>query len=260
MNRLPAMNLRRSWRALGYEHQTKEETVRDIRLLFADQNEIPDWALDYVRVAWDHRLMIGYEKNDVVTFRPKRQITRAEVTTVISRIDAMTASEADLPELHGKVVDIEAGTDVEQVTMLTADEARYVMTLRGDASIYVEGRAAELTELENGMDVIVILDQEGRISYLKALTEELTRSVYHIFNGIVIDNLTDENQGAFTIRLNEKAAQNEIEFRLTEQTVIYVDHEQATPADIVADMQVSVLAEQDDQGVYIAKEVRVFIK
>lgn len=53
--------------------------------IFADKNTISDWAKDYVGAAAEAKLLKGYENDNVLTFRPQNNITRAEAVTLLDR-------------------------------------------------------------------------------------------------------------------------------------------------------------------------------
>lgn len=58
----------------------KYEPVQAPELAFADKGDIGSWSIGYVAKAVEMKLVAGYPDN---TFRPKKNVTRAEVSTVI---------------------------------------------------------------------------------------------------------------------------------------------------------------------------------
>lgn len=58
------------------------EEAQDNTLTFADADKIPAWSKGYVKKAVELGIIKGYNDN---TFGPQREITRAEVATIISK-------------------------------------------------------------------------------------------------------------------------------------------------------------------------------
>jgi hypothetical protein len=58
------------------------EEAQDKSLSFADSNTIPAWSAGYIKKAVELGIIKGYSDN---TFGPTREITRAEVVTIISK-------------------------------------------------------------------------------------------------------------------------------------------------------------------------------
>ena len=54
-------------------------------LTFDDSEDIPDWAIDYVKIVVNEGYVKGYEDN---TIRPNNNISRAEAATIISSMFA----------------------------------------------------------------------------------------------------------------------------------------------------------------------------
>lgn len=55
----------------------------DKELTFADSSDVPDWAMNYVKLIVNNGFVSGYDDN---TLRPKNNISRAEVATIIFNI------------------------------------------------------------------------------------------------------------------------------------------------------------------------------
>ena len=63
----------------GFEKKLEE----DEDLSFTDQDEIGDWALEYVKAGVHHEILMGYPDG---TFKPKQDITRAEAFVIICKL------------------------------------------------------------------------------------------------------------------------------------------------------------------------------
>lgn len=55
----------------------------EVELEFKDRDEIPKWSLHYVKAGVQNKIIEGYPDN---TFKPKKEITRAEAFTLICKI------------------------------------------------------------------------------------------------------------------------------------------------------------------------------
>lgn len=84
-------------RYLGMDTDNYEKTDLSV---FADRDEIPEWALPYVRAALAEGVMTGKENNGGLYFSPDSKITREEVMTVIARFadTEAVASELDFDD------------------------------------------------------------------------------------------------------------------------------------------------------------------
>lgn len=63
-----------------------EELSLDITTVYKDWKDISDWAVDGVAAATQHNLFVGYDNK----FNPKSNITRAEMTVLMARLDGKT--------------------------------------------------------------------------------------------------------------------------------------------------------------------------
>jgi len=77
-------------------------------LPFADVNDIPDWAIPYIRAVASEKIIYGSLVEEELLFQPTRNVTRAEVMTVISRM---------LPEAQYEPVDTSAYSDWDTVPL-----------------------------------------------------------------------------------------------------------------------------------------------
>ncbi len=63
----------------GFERRLQE----DIAIMFLDRDAIGKWAEEYVKIAVQHKIIVGYPDH---TFKPKNNITRAEAFTIICKL------------------------------------------------------------------------------------------------------------------------------------------------------------------------------
>lgn len=64
----------------------------DVSINFADWNDVPDWAKQYVAVCVEKKLVAGYEENNQMLIKPLKNITRAEAATIIAKLIEVKAS------------------------------------------------------------------------------------------------------------------------------------------------------------------------
>lgn len=76
-------------KALELDVEKYENTSLD----FKDKNEIPDWALPYVKAVVGEGIIKGSKMNDGVYFLPDNYISRAEIFTTVGRILKVSATE-----------------------------------------------------------------------------------------------------------------------------------------------------------------------
>lgn len=58
----------------------------NVELEFEDKDDIPDWALPYVKAVVGEKIINGSKMGDKIYFFPKNNITRAEIFTTVGRI------------------------------------------------------------------------------------------------------------------------------------------------------------------------------
>ena len=59
---------------------------KNVELEFEDKDDIPDWALPYVKAVVGEKIINGSKMGDKIYFFPKNNITRAEIFTTVGRI------------------------------------------------------------------------------------------------------------------------------------------------------------------------------
>lgn len=82
---------------------------------FKDNGDIPSWSQGYVLAAYERGIISGYEDN---TFRPGRQVTRAEMAVIIANVLSLPASEnitAAQVFIDGKTIPYWAQSQVSSV-------------------------------------------------------------------------------------------------------------------------------------------------
>ena len=61
-------------------------STENLATVFADNDQIPEWAKPYILTAFNNKLILGYEGgNGLKVFKPDQLITRAEMAVMIAR-------------------------------------------------------------------------------------------------------------------------------------------------------------------------------
>lgn len=158
-------------RALGLEDEAEE--AADARLTFRDAAAIPDRYVGYVDVAVRRGLVLGYPDN---TFRPNQPVTRAEMALLLTRTDDRLGDRVPVRQntIRGtlKAVDADDG-----VVTVEARSGELTLELAKNAAIFLDGKSAELEDLEAGMEVVIALNQDAAILYLAARSGEADEDV-----------------------------------------------------------------------------------
>ena len=152
-------------KALGYDAEAQGKM--NVHLSFKDTADIPTNLIGYVAAAVDHQLVTGYEDN---TFKPNKPVTRAEMAALLGRTDDQLSERGERKgELHGTVqsVDATAGS-------LTIKGAHGTISasLTADAAIFVNKKAAELSDVQVGMSIWVKLSASMEITFVDARTPD----------------------------------------------------------------------------------------
>jgi hypothetical protein len=148
-------------RALGLENEAIDNAGADLD--FRDEAAVPAWARGYVKVATDEGIIVGFPGN---VFRPGVPVTRAEMATML--VKAREGFEIPSPRqgfsfVRGVVEEVYSGSNPYITFMrLGGSYGREVsvLTLKvaDEAYIYLDGKSAELEDLEERDSVAVLLD------------------------------------------------------------------------------------------------------
>lgn len=148
-------------KALGYDAEAQSKM--NAQLTFEDASQIPANLVGYVAAAVDHKLVAGYDDN---TFKPNKPVTRAEMAALLGRSNTQLDDQGKAQgETHGivKTVDVAAGTLTVQ-----GPKGTISASLKADASIFVDGKPADLSAVTVGMQVWVKLDDQMEITLVDA--------------------------------------------------------------------------------------------
>ena len=148
-------------RALGLEDEAIDNAGADLD--FKDESAIPVWARGYIKVATDEGIISGFPGN---VFRPGTPVTRAEIATMLVRAREgfeMPSPRQGFSFIHGVIT----GIDGDSVTVKSLGGSRKVGTkeltvpVNDEALIYLEGKRADLEDLDKDDMVTMLLDGSG---------------------------------------------------------------------------------------------------
>ncbi len=112
-------------RMMGYD---RNANVSNITLDFKDANEIPAWAVDYIKIALKYDLVKGYNDN---TLRPNANVTNAEAQTIILRALGYGKDiEGDWPQAvlaKSEALKLNKGVDLSPNKKLTRGETAVII-------------------------------------------------------------------------------------------------------------------------------------
>lgn len=174
-------------RALGLDGEAAN--AMNSALPYVDSYNVPGWAKGYIWVISDQGIMVGYPGK---YFHPNKGILRAEMAAMLSRIMNRVAGQLDLQPVKGVVQEVYGG-GAPSVTLTVygnrhisnlpvAIEPAKVKTVTipmdDDALVYINGKKAELSDLEKGYRATVLVQQDGQAAMImaRATPEELQKN------------------------------------------------------------------------------------
>ena len=67
-----------------------------VELPYVDVEQIPDWALPYVKAVYARGIILGKDTGSGISFDPLGNVTRAEMMTILGRTQERGYAEAEL--------------------------------------------------------------------------------------------------------------------------------------------------------------------
>jgi hypothetical protein len=146
---------------------------------FTDVHQIPRAFLGYVAAALEAGLISGYEDG---SFKPNRSLSRAEMAALIERL----AGRAPGATIKGTITGMGATfIEVDGKEHPVGDEV--VVTIDGDHEAY--------QDLEVGYVVQVVLDAQGKVASITAVSErEVEGTIAALANGQIQIRLDDDDE------------------------------------------------------------------
>ncbi len=149
-------------RALG--QASAADARSEANLTYPDLADVPYWARGYVAVATDKEII----KGDTLGYlRPLGIVTRAQLATILDRLDRLTQTPADGRETRGALVEVDASFP-GKVTVDTDDGKRLTLSAGGDIEVYRLGQPAVLANLQPWDEITAVADEAGFVRWLVA--------------------------------------------------------------------------------------------
>ncbi|MDN5348074.1 MAG: hypothetical protein PWP65_1638 [Clostridia bacterium] len=199
-------------RALGLTELARARS--SIILAYKDVKDIPSWAIGYVALLKEKGLMSGDSQG---YFRPLDTLTRAEMATLLARVDREAGRLAD-NELWGKIAYL-----IPPASFLLDDGVgnTRTITLAPGAAIFRQGRRAGYNQLAPGDELQVITDASGQAIFAEVLPPGSLREVRTVVRG----NIKTIGEGKITLI---RSGGGEVTFNLTESTQFELDGRQVS--------------------------------
>ncbi len=150
-------------RAMGLEDEA--ETRWGEALAFTDTWSIPLKARGYVAVIDEKGIMTGFPDG---SFRPFGAVTRAQMATLLARMDKQQQNSLDEAEIRGtlSVLKVLAPASI----ILRTGSSTRELPVPSYASIYRGDTTIRLGELVIGEELMVLTDEEGRAVYIEVIS------------------------------------------------------------------------------------------
>ncbi len=239
-------------RALGFEGRiVKGGSVG--RLPFSDADEIPSWAIPYVKRAFDLGLM-GYGSGR--DFMPDKAMTRAEMAVMVSEIDRMFLNHRDDIEHCGRVLAVRTIKGYALHMKLDSGRMRSYRVSDNVKVFDVKGKVINFKDIETGDKIEFLLDDRGRIVYI-AIIRSAPSSLLRRVSGRVAS--VDNSGSAFRIRPDFPMEEESlVKVFLRRDTVVLRDGKIVSVSDIEKNMNVVVVgAVKRDNEVWSTREVSI---
>lgn len=182
-------------RALGI---APTEEMADPAKVFVDGSSIPGWAAEAVKTAYNYKLINGFPDK---TLSLENNATRGETAALIERV----LQQLDLEfTFFGKIQDIN-----QSGRSLTIDIQGQIesFTYVPDVEIRIEGNPAAPDKLQQGSNVSIILDRDGKINFIQAegvlaqaqsVRTTSAGNIPKVITGIQTDNTVRPNPGVLS--------------------------------------------------------------
>lgn len=195
-------------RALGWEDEALAKM--NTSLPFKDARSISATAVGYVAVAVEKGLIKGFPNG---TFQPNKPITRAEMATLLDRMDWM--DEDVISGVQGVIYAVSPDRRSFEVRKANGDLVKVV--LDSDSYLYLDGHLITASDLKPDLRVTVIYDKDGSVLLVDLRSDGVPGYVEDHFTGS-IDEFSLPSLAAGTLKLDLGPVNQT--FTLTKDTVV----------------------------------------
>ncbi|WP_449241334.1 S-layer homology domain-containing protein [Desulfoscipio gibsoniae] len=145
------------WLARALLNNDRLENVLSGEVQFSDAGQIPGYAEKYVAQMSQAGIMKGYPGN---VFKPRNKVQRAEIAAMLFRCQYMFSLNPKFNYIKG-IVDEVMPSDPAYISLKVGDDDNSPLVLvqvADDAAIFIDGKAADLEDIEKDYAVSMVLN------------------------------------------------------------------------------------------------------
>ncbi|NLG86009.1 MAG: S-layer homology domain-containing protein [Firmicutes bacterium] len=217
-----------------------EGTLPDL----SDLNDLPDDLKGYVILVAQKGIMIGTPDGQ---WLPYDLVNRGQMAKILSLVLSRLATGAQQTELYGEVVRVQLGKSKEdsRLTIKTKQDT-YTYTISDECIIYVDGKQADLKDLEAGQRVRLVVTQKNGLLEAVYIRAENQAEKELTVEG-TISALTLGQGSAITVNTKNGS---ETTFLVTDKTVIILDGREVFLSDLKLGQEVTVVGAEEDETIW----------
>ncbi|MBL0387673.1 S-layer homology domain-containing protein [Tumebacillus sp. ITR2] len=166
----PQGNADREWttelvvRAMGLSDEAQAH-MKDT-LAFNDAKEIDASAVGYVAVAADHKIINGYNDH---TFQPNKPVARNELAVILCNAEHLFDYNADRQhQAQGQLQGVLKTITAAGITFSTQTKGDVTYKVAAQSYFFLNNKIAEWSDFKPGMNVRVLLNQNGEVVFAQA--------------------------------------------------------------------------------------------
>ncbi len=215
------------------ENSSQLEKLSGKELNFIDEKEIPEWARKCVLQASKMKLMVG---NPDRSFQPNKPITRAEMSTILVRMQNFFKNQFDAQEIKGIIAAVSPGTNGEGILTVKKDDGNLLtLDVSDKAIIFVDKKRAEYEQLKVDSTVDLLTNNQGEVIFISAyLPEPLPVQNYDLVKGTLVSVETINKITSIVLTVGGA----EITLDLSADVIIKLNGKSATISDLKPDLRI----------------------
>lgn len=206
-------------------------------LTFADSAKVPGYAKKYVAFMAQNKIINGYPGN---MFGPLNSVKRAEIAAMLFRCQNTFSFNNKFNYVRGEVVDVLPSDPA--FIVVSSNAGQLMVQVADDAAIFVDGDAADLSDVEEGDYVSLVLNPAHKAIVVSVKDGENDNN----------DDDEDEDSDAPEItRLSPKDGAVDVEIETTKLVVTFDENIQAVTSESDVESKIEITNETEDEAVEI---------
>lgn len=234
-------------RALGLEAEAERRQGAAVN--FNDLLSIPRAARGYVAVAAEKGLMNGTDG----FFRPDKPITRAEMATILARMDRLISNSLDSNEVKGTITRVNAEAPYS-LRLKDSSGTETTLPISWGVRVYRQGSQIPLRDLLVTDESTVLKDGSGQAVFIEAEPAPIKS-----FKGSVTNLIT-----AALARITIKTSEGEQTYPVESSVAVKRNDESANLEDILTGDEATLYVQGDTviriEARTVSRTVRGFVK